>query len=274
MIRLIVGAIVGGVLSVGPSAAEAADGPVAIKAITHNIAGGAIHNGDWRALSTVERKIKRQNPDVVMLQEVCASQLESLKRWHPDWSFAWAENTDSHNACDGDPASGPVENVEGDELGDVLMSRRALSNVQATVLPHSGDADGRGWTRWQHLLCGDFTKAGHVVRACSTHVMIQRADPVVVGNADQVRTIASMMAPYRRRGPVVIGGDFNAGPKTANVRPMWDRFLEVNRDTRWRIDYLWYGGLHNGRDAVKGSLSRNTVSDHPIVWGAGYARKG
>lgn len=223
----------------------------ALKAITHNVAGGMIGMGDESSLVPLIDHIGKFQPHVVMLQEVCVSQFEILEKRYPNWNWEWSETRFSEPGCDGDPSTiDPHKGADtpGDELGIVLGSPYSLTNVTRTVYPHAN------WSRVWSLLCADLNRA---VRACSTHLMSGGFDAKlpVQARRDQVRVAMRTLRPYlRKRIPVVWGGDFNTRPRERILNPVYKRFNEADQGVNKRGKQVRKGaGTIQLRDGRKGS---------------------
>jgi endonuclease/exonuclease/phosphatase family metal-dependent hydrolase len=200
--------------SVGESA-EAISDLHRFKVITHNIAGGMIHYGNAKALDYVDAEIEDFKPDVVLLQEVCVSQLEAFKTRHPSWDVHFSLTRPVHPKC----ATG------GASLGQLIAAPKPFEDVDEYDL---GDAEPDGSKKYT-LLCGNVKLANRKddVRTCSTHLVAKGDDAEgnLLRRARQAKRIVDAVKPRIRDGEaVVMGGDFNAGP----WRPVLDTIYRIS----------------------------------------------
>lgn len=199
---------------VDEQSAELAGRP--FEAITHNIAGGLISKGEPVALDYITEQARSSQPDVVMLQEVCESQVEALKKRFPEWDIRYEVMVPAKDSCGARP------------LGNVLASRWNMSEVEVTNL---GTAFGRNF----NMLCADIAKPGfgaHGVRACSTHLRAwddAEAEPMRIAQTAAIHD--TLKDRIKKRGQaVVIGGDFNAGPHRAPMDNMYRQAVDGKQD--------------------------------------------
>lgn len=198
-----------------------------LRLIQYNIDGG--HNGGSPGiLGFVNARIAEFNPDVVTLDEVCATQLHAFEADHPTWSVTWVhmvQAPDYHYCGSGDDA----------RVGELLASPWPMSNIVVNALGPSTQRT-YSWgtvTLDYRLLCGDLDVSGlpaGKVHACVTHLRSG-------GNANQAdRTtdtsiIKSRLAPFISAGSeVVLGGDFNAVPSAPEMSNLY-RLTTANQPT-------------------------------------------
>lgn len=233
-----------------------------IRVITHNIAGGAIHLGDPIAISRVNKHIAEYHPHVVMLQEVCSSQVAAFQKDHPSWNLTVSETRFSHPGCDGDKSTvdaGPDQDVRGDELYDLVASPLPMRNETHINLQEESHS------RIQWLTCAQ-VKLGQWITACSTHLKVAWAEQqaVELGGMEpgqrerQILRVAWWVKQFAQAGPVVVGGDFNAEYNDPIMKPMRS-FQEYVRD----IDDVFYSAIGTA-GTVEGSAYKE-ISDHPLV---------
>lgn len=258
------------------------------KAITHNIAGGLLSKGDPAALDKVTEEARASDPDVVMLQEVCESQVAALKKRFPKWDVRFAPMVVEKASC-------------GEEaLGNVLASPWNMSEMEVTDL---GTAFGRNF----NMLCADLAKPGfgaHGVRACATHLRAwhdEEAEPMRIA---QTAKIHDVLAPrIRKQGQaVVIAGDFNSGPQRAPMDNIYRQaadgkndgkglFREVDQNDEAffakadakcaakscrsgegthghsaKLDYIFFS-VNRARGSVDGKVMGKGASDHGLLRG-------
>lgn len=220
LVTLIAALTVFGTATVASPVEAAAVSPHQLKVIEHNIAGGAIFNGSYDALDGVEAQIPIFNPDVLMLTEVCAVQMEEFKAKHPTWSVTYSVMGSNIPQC---------ENTKGYKAyaGQMLASPYPMSNITNAKLGESNvvtDQDGNVVEQIFKLLCADIAVPGHSatgLRACVTHLIAhpEQAAPRAV----QIADMADQVNTWVNQGKAVtVGGDFNTRPWTAALDDIYN----------------------------------------------------
>ncbi len=252
-----------------PMAAASPAGAVTtrqLRLIQYNIDGG--HNGGGAGiLGFLNARIAEFSPDVVTLDEVCATQLHAFEADHPTWSVTWVhmvQSPDYHYCGTGDDA----------RVGELLASPWPMSNIVVNALgPSSQRTYSWGTVTLDYrLLCADLDVSGlpaGKVHACVTHLRSG-------GNANQVdRTtdtsiIKTRLAPFIAAGSeVVLGGDFNAVPAASELNSIY-RLTTSNKPTGpgqfWEADedYNCSGICRGGETTYppNTSLSTSTKRDY------------
>ena len=208
-----------------PSRASAASDHQ-LRTIGHNIAGGMEFRGDPAALTGVNDQISKFGPDVVMLSEVCGSQVEAFREQHPDWHVHYSEMLSNQGSCD--EATGATSTSQG----QLLASPYPIDDVEIHDLGHDEVSSGRylDFT----LLCGDVAIPGHRadgLRACVTHLRAgTEADDHEAreGQTENIRTLLRDRI-WDQGQAVTVSGDFNALP---NWNPM-DSMYRLDRDSQY-----------------------------------------
>jgi endonuclease/exonuclease/phosphatase family metal-dependent hydrolase len=183
--------------------------------LTHNIGGGAENDGGPAGIRYTLSRIEATKPDVVMLEEVCFAQYEAFKQKFPSWSVLFAPMTTNEGG----------EKCGGTPKGQLLASPRKMTEA---IRQDLGDPDG---PKVFTLLCGEVPIPGTArkVLSCVTHLRAHDAD---AERKRQVwRIVSAVDERLRRKQPIVIAGDFNAGP---------------GRDTLDRLYRLTRSGKPNG----------------------------
>lgn len=179
--------------------------------IQHNIGGGAENDPGAKGIAYTFSQIDEQNPDVVMLEEVCASQYEAFKARYPKWNVLFAPMRSSHPAC-----------ANAEAKGQVLASPRPMVE---TIREDLGDVDPQGDKHFT-LLCGavSMPDTARKVLSCVTHLRAQGNDPEAA-EAARGRQVLRIHALLRNRisdgQAVVLAGDFNAGPQKDTLDPLY-----------------------------------------------------
>lgn len=182
--------------------------------LTHNIGGGAENDPGAKGIAYTFSQIDERKPDVVMLEEVCASQYLMLKDRYPGWRVFFAPMRDSHPGC-----------TSGEAKGQVLASRHAM---EEEIRQDLGDVDGpKRFT----LLCGSIPmpKTSRKVLSCVTHLRAAGNDEAAAEAARgrQTKRIHDLLKDRINGGQaVVLAGDLNAGPKRATL----DSLYRLTRD--------------------------------------------
>jgi Endonuclease/Exonuclease/phosphatase family len=237
--------------------------------ISQNIAGGAMHNGDASALAEVQFHVNGGfRAQIVLMQEVCGSQLTWFKNRHPDWDVYGVVSRVAHPNCPGvDP-----------DLYDVVASS-AHQTAETTVHLYDDGVGGRTGDMpcatihvWQHP---------KPVRACSAHFPTTAVshDPDGAKYASAVTVTMAHLETYMQQGlPTVFGGDLNREPNESEVAPFYSRMVEVddpeNENTTGgalpangrKIDYIFFKHFI-GWDVKVGDAYSGRVSDHRLLKG-------
>jgi len=223
------------------------------KVITHNIAGGMNGNGEAKALDNVDGDIADFHPDVVMLQEVCEVQANAFKARHQGWSVEYRTTRPIHPKC------GP----QGGPLGLLLASAQPFENVVEYDL---GEPEPNGAKKYS-LLCATMKVPNRKgdVRACSTHLVAagDDRDANEIRRARQAKRVVDAVQPrLRKNEPVVMAGDFNAGP----WRPLLDPIYRLSTS----------GGDGQGEfdEADQTDPKREKYVEHGVTCGPNACRSG
>jgi endonuclease/exonuclease/phosphatase family metal-dependent hydrolase len=202
-----------------------------VVALTANIHGGTDRRGrpNPHPWETVRRAMDpgrqgRLAAQLVLVNEVCSSQVENLRRVHPSWEFLFfVENGGAETACPGDRPS-----------GNVIGSRHDLTGATRVGLPTDpscSDAHPRN----DHAVCDvrfslgcAFVSwgrgTGRSLRACVTHLMpgwSQRRRHAT--RREQTARIRAALAPSLANGTaIVLGGDFNTLPGNVAMDDVYD----------------------------------------------------
>jgi endonuclease/exonuclease/phosphatase family metal-dependent hydrolase len=221
-------AVAGTLLVAAPAHAEQTD----ITVITHNIRGGQINNGNLAALDAVTNQVNTHLPDVVMLQEVCASQYAEFVRRFPasaGWTVHFSPRK-HHTGC-------------GEQIGEVIATpRNGASGLYAPELASENPTGIK-----YHLSCLTFLKnGGREYLACTTHLSAG-ADNASIREAqlNQIKAELQWSVDYGRG--VVFGGDLNMLPSNPSMNKLYKirndgtqtgagSFYEGDQD-----DTRWYG---------------------------------
>lgn len=242
------------------SQAEAAAAPAKLRIIQHNTDQKL---GAW---NDVVAKVKTNDWDAALVQEVCAGWVKKLQADHPTWTINYHQQQ-AQSTC------------LGGNKGNVAIHVGAAQKWKKSYVV----AGGKDF----NLTCVVFNKAGRRVHACSTHLAVYGADPVAVRLA-QAKEIKGFTNPWITSGhSVVVGGDLNAKSEDAALDPLFKypaaspsgRFVEANQlakrsqvrvgavttDGGRRIDHVFFSANRSPL-AAGGTLDTdNTTSGHKLL---------
>lgn len=216
------GAAIKGVPGGGPAHADsvAREMPSAtVNAVTWNVCGEARPgcplggSPDELAARIAERAGttvvggREVEPNAVLLQEVCAGQVETLREEDglDGWSWEFAAYPDGGECAD-----------EQGRLGLAIGTAAALAGAETEKLP-APEGDGR------IALCGEVDAWG--ARVCVTQFTPAAADPAGEWRTKQAGALAEFAGP----GRVVVGGDLADGPKSAALDPLYAAYNECDQ---------------------------------------------
>ena len=194
-----------------------AAGPAPLRVMTWNVWW---RFGDWRARrEAILAVLRAEQPDVVGLQEVWATEDENLAGWLAErlgmefaWSPSpapqrWQRRLAGHGADHGD--------VGAIDFGNAVLSRHPLLEQRIAPLP-AGTGEDEGRTALQVLVD---TPRG-VLPFTTTHLNSSPAESAV--RVAQVGELVPFVAGSRERSggryPPVLTGDFNAVETSDEVR--------------------------------------------------------
>lgn len=240
----------------------AAPASAAVKTKTYmqlNLAGNSMHGGGLAPAKEVVAQVRAEQPYVVTLNEVCATQFDYLRKQLAGGGYrAWHGRTG-------------VNCKDGSAFGNVVLIRIASSVAGNWQLPNPVEKEHR------RLLCVKATNYAMV--ACATHISWGSGD-----QAAQTRAVADRLKTFRDQGyRVILGGDFNLTPANTSMDPLYDgcypngtgSFFEaagVRCSARSgaatvgatrKIDYLFFSEEYQGLSA---RVASTKVSDHKILW--------
>ncbi|MFD9942606.1 endonuclease/exonuclease/phosphatase family protein [Nonomuraea sp. NPDC059023] len=240
--------VVAASLAATPLAAVPAAAAVPLRVITWNICGEAgsprgengycpYRDDPGAKVEQIAGLVSRHQATVVLLQEVCGlapdSHLERLKAaLGPGWSFARASGArpDGRTDCRGELSG---------ELGVGIAVKSPITGTKVTqTLPP--DPSGKN-KQTLPTLC---VRAGNWPRThiCTTHIL---ADPKDLRRPKQV---ANVKAAVSQGGlDVVLGGDFNLFPGSAELRPLSSAYEECDASGTTRNEvthHAWTNGKH------------------------------
>lgn len=265
---------VSGVVGTVAAAPSAEAAPSSIRVITHNLAKkpGAL-------TAVIAKKRATGGPEVVLLQEVCGSMRSRIAN-DLGQKYAWHVRREGH--C-----------PDGSNIGEIAVWTGG--DVVDRTTPDFTRHPDQPSDQTYGAACVVFRYAGKKNKACSTH--LAAGDTKGAVRAHGTAQLRSLAEGWKADGTrVIIGGDFNAEPKSAEMAAMYGvgdgaqgRFREIHQSakpttvrtgkvTLWqrKIDYVfgYMTAFHvkGGSEATCNSTVRNpdtgcTPSNHRILWG-------
>ena len=177
--------------------------------------------GSSGILNFLDARIDEFQPDVVTLDEVCATQLHAFEALHPTWSVTWVHSIqapDYHYCGTGDDA----------RSGQMLASPWPMSNIVVNALgPSTSRTYPWGTVQIDYrLLCADLDVPGFPagkVHACVVHLRSGGdGEPYKDYRTADTSIIHDRLAPFIAAGDeVVLGGDFNAVPSASELNSIY-----------------------------------------------------
>lgn len=215
-----------------------------LRFLTYNIKAGRFHPD---GLEAVARCIEAMAPDIVALQEVDRGAARSEGVDQPTW-LGERLGLGSAFGCS-------FILPDGGEYGNALLSRWPISAVETVALPQPAD-DAQPWVRWlrpglrpireserawrlagqlgiasalrrfypwrepRTILRATIATPGASLAVLVTHWGLQAAERAAQAEA----TLAAITGV---RGPLVLAGDFNAEPDSAEIQHLRTRLVDV-----------------------------------------------
>lgn len=205
--------VAAGILLPGRPAAAATP----FRVVTFNVCGGyydgcMYHPADVADSRAWVTRLKTQilyegtrQPDVVMLQELCATQRDLIKEQLTGYTVAWTSFRDDHYACDKwNPGSTQVDRKA---FGTAILIRGTIGQpvLQQTLTAAYPEGDDI-----RKLLCVVAPVGGRDTLVCNAHTSASLAD-------EGAPQIAAQIQQWAQGRPVLFGGDLNADPFDPNL---------------------------------------------------------
>ena len=259
--------------SASPASATAAAKGYQLRVFAQNIEG-AVDPGGTR-LKKVRSVVGRFNPQVIMLEEICKSDLPAFKKNFPGFAsnFHYTKMLNK---------SGCKHNKSGSKsasIGELVASKYSLTNVGVYDLPFPTTDKTDRRNRKFHLTCADVSLPAHLakpVRACVTHLRSgHKHKSYSVKQRNKTRRmqdakIASVTHAWLKSKTVVLAGDFNATPGDATLNSIYalsnsgsftgaGHFVESDQ-----TDASWFpGACHSSSHCRSGQPTIDTASNAP-----------
>ncbi|MET9384172.1 FG-GAP-like repeat-containing protein [Streptomyces sp. NPDC002928] len=176
-----------------------------VRSLTYNVCGGyekcqsGLDTATWTGVMV--EQVTAWDADAVMLQELCIGQWAALRDALPGYSAVWTSTTTASGcakwSADGDARFG---------LG-VLVKSASVERYTANLTVPDGQEP-------RSVLCAKGTIDSRTTLACTTH-LAQYIEPDN-GSAEALAHIDTWAVGV----PVLLGGDFNAGPEYGALDPI------------------------------------------------------
>lgn len=250
-----------GTTATAPSAEAATSVPLAV--VQHNT------DGDPARWSRVVKIVETGKYDAATVQEVCVGWMQDLRAAHPDWSIAYHGQVAKATCPGGEKGNVAIHPGNGSEFN------------QAFGVAGEGKNFG--------MACTVFSKGDFRVHACSTHFTVKDPNPAEVRarEAGKVKAWTRQWLALGAKHAVVVGGDLNTGPGSAELDPIYKNpagrsngvFVEAaqleknstgrvgeNTVSGRKIDYTFFSSNHTPLSAG-GTLSYETptAGKHKIL---------
>ncbi|WP_162598618.1 endonuclease/exonuclease/phosphatase family protein [Nocardioides gilvus] len=177
-------------------------------------------NTDAKQVTFDAAVAKARSAQAITLQEVCKSWVDSAKKAR--WTVAFTPTTKALKCDNGTKRKGVA-----------VIIPKAVKRVSVTKFKLKADIG-----RTPKLLCVNYTRKGVRTHVCSTHLVAfnKPIEDEPAQNADKIRRkqvtqIRNKTRKWIKKGDlVVVGGDFNAVPKSREMSAMYGGlYTEVNQ---------------------------------------------
>ncbi|NBE93200.1 endonuclease/exonuclease/phosphatase family protein [Nonomuraea sp. KC401] len=241
-------AVAAGLLTLPLLPTPATAAPATLRVISWNICGEAggdrgdagycpYRNEPGKKVKQIAGLVAEHQANVVLLQEVCGvasdSHLELLKAaLGSGWSFARA---------DGARPDGRVD-CRGSLSGNLGLGIAVKSQITDTKVTQTLPPDPTGKSKQTLPTLCVRTASWAETRICTTHVL---ADPVDPRRPQQVKNIKTAVSAGGL--DVVLGGDFNLFPGSAELKPLSSAYEECDAAGAKRNEvthHAWTNGKH------------------------------
>ncbi|WP_148613577.1 endonuclease/exonuclease/phosphatase family protein [Nocardioides rubriscoriae] len=254
------------------------------------------HNVELKqsAITSALRRAAQTKAPVVLLQEVCWWQARQIREQHPRWTVGYLRGRETAT-CRRAPSLTALADRDRDDSGVVAVwTGGARGRVSAHVFRHQAARKGPGAGRRSlddGIVCVAWRATGVVRHACSTHLVnASRYHSRRGTQFRQAREVRRLTRGWVRRGDlVVLGGDFNAAPRSRTMDPLYavdgsglfqeatgcPRSLEVCRRAlgttidggKIKIDYIFFSGNRISTPSPRRLRVVPTSSDHHLLSG-------
>lgn len=216
--------------------------------------------------ATLANKIQSYRPSVVIIQEICQSQLDALKadlenNTPSPWTFqAYKLDTiDYMSSCAG----------SNDAFGNAILTQKSLTSCCETWR--------LTWPDKQSMMCLTTTVGGSGAYAvplavCNTHLKVDDAMA-----CDQLEVATPLALDYASGDALLFGGDLNLTPNVGCIDDIYassgGNFQEMDQvlnrsthDSGAKIDYMFFKQAY-AKDANPEPPDAVGASDHHIFYG-------
>ena len=209
-------------------------------------------------LNAIANVIKRENPDIVALQEV---EMNTIRSGETDQAKALAEKLGMQAFF------GRAIDFEGGYYGVAILSKYPLTETLITPLPEDADPEAED----RVLITANITLPnGEIIRFGSTHLDVRSER----NRNQQVKAINKIAS--KEHLPFIIAGDFNSVPESNAIAELDKQFtrtcienceptIPVDNPNR-TLDYIVYTKDSPFRVVSQKVIQEKYASDHlPVV---------
>ena len=190
-----------------------------VTVMSFNVCGGVCRRGEVdRTASFAARTALRRKADVVLLQELCYSQFRKVRSLLAAEGFSARFAAQTHS-----PACARDDRRHGTGFGVAVLVRGRATGTVVRHLPTRAGFEPR-------LMLGTTATVG----GRRTFVAVVHLSPTRRAGLDRELTVLAGELNRRTRGPVIVGGDFNAMPDHAQM----GRFYSAAAKGRGRFTEL------------------------------------
>ncbi|HEY9522446.1 MAG TPA: endonuclease/exonuclease/phosphatase family protein [Thermopolyspora sp.] len=264
---------------VGADSSEPHGGP---RIVTYNVCGGScpkqLSQREWN--DSITGLLRYADADVILFQELCHGQYESLQQVLGDrYDSRWGGTMTGNTGCGKQWGEGEDE---GFGLAVFVRGAGSIRSSERRSLPDEEDHEPR------ILLCVDTALRGRSVRVCDTHLDYHPATERL-----QAAYVQRVVTPWAARTPLIVGGDMNATPMLQQMAGFYRRgdgaFLEADETDRdyflgedteqgRKVDYIFFSRRHFESPIGRVAERDRLLSDHqPLLgtasWRAGSERR-
>ena len=226
-----------------------------IKVMTYNIYHGATMKNDFD-LDLIANVIKKQDPDLVALQEV---DLRTERAHKMDLVLELAKRTKMI------PLFGKAMDYDGGEYGEGILSRYSFTMTRNHALPHTRGKEPRAALQAVIQL-----PSGHKISFVGTHLDHTQKDKNRIMQAKKINKI------FQNLGhPAILAGDLNAEPGSRPIDILenhWQSSFQKATPTYpsdkpvKKLDYIMFHPDTAWRIVSKKVIDEKIASDHcPVV---------
>ena len=171
-----------------------------------DIPGGSDTRGSITRMSRILTAIDNYQPHAVTFNEICYSQYKNIQASLSTRGYGSTySSTTNGYTCDN------FDSSYGTGYGNAIFFKGTTPLATIYTLPQGTGLETR------EMLCTDVTLDGKVTKLCTTHITNDATWRPI-----QIQEVADIAAVWiNANKPVIITGDFNAVPSSADMAPMY-----------------------------------------------------